>query len=129
MKKQFIFFFLTICTMVQAQTNVVQLIPKPVELQLATGVFTLTNDTTVSYDKPESEAIANILTQRLNTPTGFSLKAQQGKMGIIRLNINAQPNAELGTEGYTLDATPQGVTIAANQTAGLYYGEIGRAHV
>ena len=122
MKKQFIFFFLTICTMVQAQTNAVQLIPKPVELQLATGVFTLTNATTVSYDKPESQAIANILTQRLNTPTGFSLKAQSGKTGIIRLNINAQPNAELGNEGYTLDATPQGVTIAANQTAGLYYG-------
>lgn len=122
MKKLFLFLSFLIPTMVQAQNNVINLIPQPVDIQPTTGVYVLTNATTISYDKPESRVVADMLTQRLNAPTGFSLKAQQGKSGAIQLNLNATPNAELGKEGYTLEATPKGVVVSANQTAGLFYG-------
>ena len=122
MKKLFFFLSFLISTMVQAQNNVINLIPQPVDIQPATGVYVLTNATTISYDKPESRAVADMLTQRLKAPTGFSLKAQQGKSGVIQLNLNTKPNAELGKEGYTLEATPKGVVVSANQTAGLFYG-------
>ena len=122
MKQIIIYFLLFSFFMAQAQTNSIQLIPQPVDLKPMTGVYVLTNSTSVSYDKPESSNVANMLTQRLNVPTGFSLKAQQGKAGAIQLNLNAVKNTELGDEGYTLEATPKGVIIAANQTAGLFYG-------
>lgn len=123
MKKLFLFFLLlTSMKMLNAQTNVIHLIPQPVDLKASTGVYPLTNATTISFDKLESRTTAEMLAQRLNAPTGFSLKAQQGKTGAIQLNINTVPNAELGNEGYTLDASPKGVVITANQTAGLFYG-------
>lgn len=123
MKKLFLFFlFLTSMQMLNAQTNSIHLIPQPVDLKASTGVYPLTNATTISFDKPESRTTADMLAQRLNAPTGFSLKAQQGKTGAIQLNINTVPNAELGNEGYTLEASPKGVVITANQTAGLFYG-------
>ena len=122
MKKLFLFFFLTFISFINAQNNSLQLIPQPVDIKQSTGSYLLSNATTISFNKPESRTVADMLTQRLNTPTGFSLKAQQGKTGVIQLNINASPNAELGKEGYTLEATTKGVVISANQTAGLFYG-------
>ena len=122
MKQIIIYFLLFSFFMAQAQTNSIQLIPQPVDLKPMSGVYVLSNSTSVSYDKPESSNIALMLTQRLNVPTGFSLKAQQGKAGGIQLNLNAVKNTELGDEGYTLEATPKGIVIAANQTAGLFYG-------
>ena len=121
MKKIYLYLFLTSMTMLNAQ-NTINLIPQPVDIKTASGAYQLTNTTTISFDKAESRTVAEMLTQRLNAPTGFSLKAQQGKSGAIQLNINATPNTELGKEGYTLEATTKGVVISANQTAGLFYG-------
>jgi hexosaminidase len=50
------------------------------------------------------------------------LKAQQNKTSEIQLNLNDTPNQLLGKEGYVLEATPKGMVISANQTAGLFYG-------
>jgi len=52
----------------------------------------------------------------------LALKTQEGKTGMIQLNLNDTPNAQLGKEGYTFESTPKGVIISANQTAGLFYG-------
>ena len=114
--------FMSFMTLINAQNMPIQLIPQPVSILQSAGSFLLTNATTISYNQPESRKMADMLTQRLNVPTGFSLKAQQGKTGIIQLNLNASPNAELGKEGYVLEVTPKGVVISANQTAGLFYG-------
>jgi hexosaminidase len=122
MNKLLFFLSFISVTMVQAQKSTVQLIPQPVEIQESAGTYLLTNATTVSYNKAESRTTADMLTQKLNAPTGFSLKAQEGKAGKIQLNLNPSPNAELGKEGYTLDVTPSGVVIAANEKAGLFYG-------
>lgn len=122
MKKLSLFLFLTAMTMLKAQNNAINLIPQPVEIKTTTGSYTLTSASTISYDKAESQKVADMLVQKLNAPTGFSLKAQQGKLGAIQLNLNASPNAELGKEGYILESTPKGVVIFANQTAGLFYG-------
>jgi hexosaminidase len=118
-----LFFLSFICSnMVQAQKSTVSLIPQPVEIQELSGAYLLTNATTISYNKAESRTTAEMLTQKLNAPTGFALKAQEGKSGKIQLNLNASPNAEIGKEGYTLEATTTGVVISANETAGLFYG-------
>jgi len=63
-----------------------------------------------------------MLLQKLNTSTGFGLKAVQGNKGSIQLNLNSTPDQKLGKEGYTLISTTKGVVISANQPAGLFYG-------
>ena len=113
--------FLSCIATAQAQQTV-QLIPQPVQLQPQSGVFTLSKATSIQYNQTDGRPVAEMLSQRLNTPTGFGLTAQSGKSGKIQLNLNATPNTQLGNEGYTLDASPKGVTITANRPAGLFYG-------
>ncbi|MFN7117685.1 MAG: beta-N-acetylhexosaminidase [Saprospiraceae bacterium] len=114
---------LLIGTAVAAQNNALSLIPQPVEVQTMTGAFTLSAKTsTIAYDKAEARAVADMLAQKLSTPTGFAFKTQSGKSGAIQLRLNDAPNATLGKEGYTLEANSKGVVITANASAGLFYG-------
>lgn len=105
-----------------AQHTPLALIPQPVEIQQLPGSFALTKATIISFNKPEGKAVTDLLLQKLNTSTGFAFKAQQSTKGHILLNLNDTPNTRLGKEGYTLQSTPKGVTITANEPAGLFYG-------
>jgi hexosaminidase len=113
--------FLLCITTAFAQSPI-RLIPQPVSLQPQSGVFALTKSATIQYNKAEGRAVADMLSQQLNTPTGFNLAAKSGTSGKIQLNLNATPNTQLGEEGYMLDASSKGVTITANRPAGLFYG-------
>jgi hexosaminidase len=105
-----------------AQNSPLNLIPQPVEVIQTNGIFTLTKATTIAFNKAEASTVVEMLVQKLNVPTGLMLKAQEGKTGLIQLNLNDSPNAQLGKEGYVFESTPKGVIISANQTAGLFYG-------
>ncbi|MBN8822501.1 MULTISPECIES: family 20 glycosylhydrolase [unclassified Spirosoma] len=108
-------------TAAYAQTPI-HLIPQPVSVQPQTGLFALTKTTSIEYNQADARVVADMLSQRLNKPTGYALAAKQGKAGKIQLNLNATPNTQLGDEGYMLDASSKGVVITANRPAGLFYG-------
>ena len=122
MKKRLLFLLLLSISLVHAQNSPINLIPQPVEMQQSAGSYTLNKATTISFNKPDARKVTDMLTQKLNISTGFALAAQQGKSGIIQLNLNDTPNAALGNEGYSLEATTKGVVITANQVGGLFYG-------
>lgn len=109
-------------TKVSGQGTSIQLIPQPVEIRQSGGNYILTNFSTIGFDNPESRRVAEMFAQRLNVPTGFSIKAQQNKTGAIQFNLNKVSVTSIGKEGYTLVSTPKGVVITANETAGLFYG-------
>jgi hexosaminidase len=71
---------------------------------------------------PDAEHVANMFTAKINTPTGFNLKAKKGTEGTIQFNLNTKTGKTLGDEGYTLDVNPKGIVVAANKPAGLFYG-------
>ena len=104
-----------------AQKNI-SLIPQPVDLQVLSGEFVVNSKTLISFNAPEAKKMAELLAQKLNAPTGFSLVANEGTMGAIKFFLNPTPEAKLGREGYELEVTPKGVTLRANQAAGLFYG-------
>lgn len=114
--------FIISLNLLQAQTSTLNLIPQPVEAKQISGYFNLSKTATVGYDKPESREIAQMLVQKLNTSTGFGIKSVSSNKSSIQLSINAVADQQLGKEGYTLVVTSKGVRIAANQTAGLFYG-------
>ncbi len=121
MKNLLVLFLLTTLTL-HAQPDPLPLIPQPVSVQRNTGSFMLPKTAVIGYDKPEASRVAETLAQKLNVPTGYAVKAQRGNAGAIQLKLNAAPNAQLGREGYTLNAGPKGVVITANDPAGLFYG-------
>ena len=118
----FLAVFMSTFIVVNAQKTTLNLIPQPVEIQQNNGFYNLTKAVKVSYNKPQSLEIAEKLVQKLNTSTGFGLKAIPGSKGSIQLNLNTTPDPKLGNEGYSLISTTKGVVISANQPAGLFYG-------
>lgn len=104
------------------QNRPIQIIPEPVNVQPMEGNFTLTGSATIGYNKPDAQHVAGMLVAKLNTPTGFMLAARQGTSASIQLTLNDKADDQIGKEGYVLVTSPQGITISANQPAGLFYG-------
>ena len=122
MKKLVLLLLFSSLTVVYAQNPAPLLIPQPVELQQADGNYLLTKASTIGFDNPESRKIAEMLSQKLNVPTGFSIKALQNTTGKIQFNLNKVAAPQIGKEGYTLVSSAKGVVITANEPAGLFYG-------
>ncbi|HBY52565.1 MAG TPA: beta-N-acetylhexosaminidase [Marinilabiliales bacterium] len=122
MKVKFLSLSLLAITLVNAQNKPIQLIPQPVEMKQSEGFYELTSKTTLSFSHAELRLLVEMLAQKLNTPTGFSIKSIQGKTGTIKLLLNDVINPQIGIEGYVLEVTKKGVVITANQVPGLYYG-------
>ena len=114
-------FLLSVLTL-RAYGQAIQIIPQPVEVLPGKGAFALTKTTTIAYNHPDAKAVAEMLAQKLSTPTGFALKAAAGKTAPLQLNPNATPDGRTGKEGYVLDAGLKGVVLSANAPAGLFYG-------
>ncbi len=101
------------------------IIPEPVSLTRQAGTFTLKNNAVISVSGTDGDAMkaAAYLSRALSVPTGFKVTTRQGAgPATIQLNLLKSVNKEIGEEGYVLKVTPQGVTIAANKPAGLFYG-------
>jgi hexosaminidase len=103
------------------------IIPRPASQVSTVGSFVLSADTGI-YVEPatdEVKAIGQYLADRLNPATGYALKIQgtsaaPGGGSISLTLVGADP--ALGGEGYQLTITPELVTLAANQPAGLFHG-------
>jgi hexosaminidase len=103
------------------------IIPRPASQVAAVGSFVLSADTGI-YVEPatdEVKAIGQYLADHLTPATGYALKVQgtsaDSTGGNISLTlVGADP--ALGDEGYQLTITPELVTLAANQPAGLFHG-------
>jgi hexosaminidase len=122
MRNLFLLMMLLSVSVLNAQTRTISIIPQPVSLKAGSGLYTLTAATTVSYDKAEGKAVAQLFSDKLSVPAGFKMKIAQGKTGAVQFNLNAKADEKLGKEGYTLVATPKSVIVTANSDAGLYYG-------
>src|SRR5664279_1512054 len=120
-KSLFLLLFASIAT-VYGQNPAVNVIPQPVEIQQSAGSFILTGKATVGFNSQESRKIAELLAQKLNIPTGFSIKPLIETAGTIQLNLSNFPIDQIGKEGYTLESSHKHVVITANTTAGLFYG-------
>jgi len=102
-----------------AQTNI-SIIPEPVSLIPAEGVFTLKNNASIQAEG-DAGKVADILIEALSA-TGFRFSKTTNAGAEVKLSLLSHPDAELGKEGYKLSVTPAAVIIEANEAAGLFYG-------
>ncbi|MFH0841608.1 MAG: family 20 glycosylhydrolase [Bacteroidota bacterium] len=122
MKKLLTLILLLASIVIYGQNTKISLIPQPSEIQQSAGVFRLSGAAVVAYNALEAKGVAEMLVQKINIPTGFSIKARQGNKGSIQLIINNAPVDKIGNEGYTLTISTKNIVIAANKAAGLFYG-------
>jgi hexosaminidase len=120
------FFFITILATVLFHTYAqeISIIPQPVSVQVKTGVFNLTANTTVSIPSKNSDVakIATYFTNRVKSASGYELKiAESSQSSGLQLKIATLDN-KFGKEGYTLDVSDKVVLITASHPSGIFYG-------
>ena len=102
-------------------------IPKPVSVSPAAGVFTLTEKSTifVAGEADEIMKIGLYLAAKINPATGFGIQVKSVNgdraAGNIYLALSTA-NPQLGDEGYQLVISKDFVNLTANKPAGLFNG-------
>jgi hexosaminidase len=109
-----------------ALTPMQRLVPAPVTVEPAAGVFTFTADTVIAPQAGNADVrrIADYLAALVGTsaaPTPPRVEAgSSATTGVVSLALASLPDA--GDEGYELTISPQRVALTANRPAGLFYG-------
>lgn len=104
----------------------IRLVPQPMEMTPGSGVFEITGRTPIFIppDCPPAKLAAETLNNQL-AGTGLRLPVKVLSAVSVRraisLRMLAKPDPKLAEEGYSLDVSPNGVAIAANRPAGLFY--------
>ncbi len=103
------------------------LIPKPVSVAETGGLFLFSPDASISVEpgKPELLAIGQYLAERLNSSTGYGITVLEATDLVSKGNVTLTTigsDLAWGEEGYALSITPDSVTIAACQAAGVFHG-------
>ena len=126
-KLLFLLLSLSVRLNVFSQTNStdIAIIPEPVSITKNAGHFILPKNITVEApNKSELKETLLLLKEKLTRVTGAHVKMSttSAPTNTIRLLLNKTVDAVIGKEGYVLNVTPTGITIKANEPAGLFYG-------
>ena len=100
------------------------LLPQPARSQLREEELVLTPQTAVLAPSALA-AEAGYLTEILRGSTGWPIPVvnqKEGHEGPLLVLETEETWSHLGPEGYHLAVTPQGVTLSAAQSAGIFYG-------
>lgn len=110
-----------------APSAVQTLIPVPARVESAPGTFVVTPDTRIVVTPGDDRVfrIGRYLSDLIGLAAGLvpprvEAAGAAAPAGAIQLALGTLPSA--GEEGYELAVTPEGVTIVANEPAGLFYG-------
>jgi len=106
-----------------ALSDTISVVPRPVNMSVLDGFFTITEKTVILTDQ-KSAALGKQFSEMLAPATGFNLQVKESDKSTensIRLEINAS-QTKLGPEGYGLNVTDKGIIVIAAQPAGIFYG-------
>lgn len=108
-------------TQVVAQ-QLVNIIPRPVNMEVKAGQFIIDANTALRYDasKPGMKESAAFLAEHLYQISGIRLPQNAKLIKAIELKLINDP--ELGEEGYKLHSDKSGIKITANGKSGIIYG-------
>ena len=109
-------------TTFSAATEIISIIPKPVEMIVHNGNFCLTPTTVIVVDKT-SVLEGRQLSEMLSPATGMALEVRNSAAAETpAIEIKLDSSLErLGKEGYRLSVTPKKVSIRAPNSGGLFY--------
>lgn len=114
----------------KVENNSNTIIPKPLTYKENPGKFIINKDTTIFVsgknedETEEIEKIAEYLKEKLKPSTGYDFnitKNQNTEQNYIYLTT-LEGNKDMGSEGYEMATTSDGIKIIANEPQGLFRG-------
>ena len=105
-------------TEIKSYNEGINIIPKPLSLEVGNGSFKLKDGMSVHAAGQEEKTVAEYFISKINRSTGFDIQVREN--GCIRLELDA--SATMDDEGYTLNVTPESVVVKAKTAQGLFYG-------
>ena len=126
--KKYCLLFLGCCLFIdvfgQSAKNQFAIIPEPVKIIAKNGQYILPAHLTIAAGSTaDLQKTTSFLKNKLAVATGYRVNIASGtSTAVIRLVLLTKPDAELGKEGYKLSVNSKGVTIKANEAAGIFYG-------
>src|SRR6186713_1770323 len=125
MLARFFFVIILFILIVPASFSQVSIIPEPVSLQQKEGVYNFKTQIVIEEGATNLaiKKIADWLKKKLSV-TGLPVSiASAAAKADIHFSLNKSVNNTIGKEGYQLSVSANnGVTIMANEPAGLFYG-------
>ncbi len=101
----------------------INIIPKPNQLQVTKGSFTISKTTTIVYRNDSEKNTANFFNGYLKKYYGFQLPiAKQATANYISFATKQFIKAPDNGSAYTLAITPKAVTISGDGLEGTFYG-------
>ncbi len=101
---------------------VINIIPKPVSLQVNPGDFTIDAQTSINYPvvQKKLQGAARFLKAGIHAVSGYELPSN--KSGHKSIELSLDNKSVHGDEGYILQVSPAGIVIQAGTEAGIIYG-------
>ncbi len=127
MKKNLITCLLLFCTVIYSYANEVDknvtIIPKPQQMVVGEGSFTLGKKVSITANNQEALLTATYLGDLIEKSSKKRVKVEVGaeEDGAINLILKQTTNCN-NKESYKLDVKKSGITITAATEAGLFYG-------
>lgn len=121
MRKLFLWIASSLFTTLLVAQPTVDLIPKPVQIEVSSGVFTLTHSTLISSNSSGQELSA-YLHDKLKKSTGFNLKTTTNATKMHHIVLEVNTSLKLPEEGYRLIVNENGVIITGKDRGGLFNG-------
>lgn len=116
-------FLLVICAVYNSQAQSINIIPKPNQLQVSNGYFTISKTTTIVYSNNGEKNTANFFNRYLKKFYGFQLPiAKQATSNYISFATKQFIKAPDNGSAYSLNISPKAVNISGDGLEGTFYG-------
>ncbi len=117
--------FLILCfffTKTFAQTKI-NVVPQPQLMEMKTGNFVFDKKSSIHFQSNQTDLkkLADYTQSQLKNRFGINASVNKKSSSKIAFSIE-KDSTNWGDEGYTLTISPELVTIAANNTKGIFYG-------
>jgi hexosaminidase len=120
--RSFLYLTLLLCCSVCAAAQEISIIPKPASLKKGVGVFNLSKSTALVVQDDGDLPAAEFLNAYLEQIYGFSLTVSKTPAArSIRFYTKKFIKAP-DTDGYTFEATAQGISVSGDTYAGTFHG-------
>jgi hexosaminidase len=99
----------------------INIIPTPVEMELAEGEgFVLDKSTVVVADGDLQREVAAFFAEKVSKSIGYKLKTVSEVPAGNYILLDLNPQMEIKDEGYTLEVNSQFVVVSAKDRSGLF---------